>query len=111
MLYSKAIVHDLRSLDVLGTEQNHEKGNIVVYEEFQKQLGRCPEECYETNLLWKDDYPHLSSNKSKSLGMLNNLIRTLSQNKKFEAYNGIIREQLKKFTKMLLVRKRVLHAS
>ena len=46
MLYSKATVHDyenLCSLDALDFEENHKKGNSVVYEEFQKRLGRSPE--------------------------------------------------------------------
>ena len=97
MLYPKTTVRDYEnfcSLDVLGIEENRKKGNSVVYEEFQKELGRCPEGCYETNLLWKDNHLHLNSNKSESLGRLNNLLKNLSQNKKFESYDSIIREQL-----------------
>ena len=97
MLYPKTTVRDYEnfcSLDVLGIEENRKKGNSVVYEEFQKELGRCPEGCYETNLLWKDNHLHLSSNKSESLGRLNNLLKNLSQNKKFESYDSVIRKQL-----------------
>ena len=42
LLCSKTTVHSygsLSSLDVLGIEGNHKKGNSVVYEEFQKLLG------------------------------------------------------------------------
>ena len=46
MLYSITTVQDYKnscSLDVLGVEENHMKGNSVVNEEFKKQLGRSPE--------------------------------------------------------------------
>ena len=87
MLYSKATVHDyeiLCGLDVLGIEENYKKGNIVIYEGFQKQLGRSPERWYERNILSKDAHPRLSSIKSERLGSLNNLMRYFSQNKQFE---------------------------
>ena len=95
MRYSKTTVHDyenLCSLNVLGTEENHKKGNSVVCEEFQQHLWRSPEGCYETNLLWKDGHPHPSSNKSGSLRRFNNLMRNLSQNKQFETFDSIVRE-------------------
>ena len=38
--------------------------------------------------------PHLSTNKSGSQRRLSSLLRYLSQNKQFETYDSIIREQL-----------------
>ena len=56
MFYSETTVYgyeNLCSLDILGTEENQKKGNSLVYEELQKQLGWRPQGCYEANLLWK----------------------------------------------------------
>ena len=59
MLYSKTTVHDYKnlcSLNILGIEKNHKKGNKAVHVEFQKQLGWPLEGWCETNLLWKDGH-------------------------------------------------------
>ena len=83
-------------------------------------MGQSTEGWYETNFgnkLWKDGYPHISSNKSGSLERLNNLIRNLSQYKQFETYDSINRRQSDSgivdegWRKFLLSEKRVLLAS
>ena len=49
---------------------------------------------YETNVIWKENYPQLRSNELTSLGRLNSLTKNLIRSNKFGEYNDIIQERI-----------------
>ena len=99
ILFNKTSLHDygnLCSLDCLGIEKKHEKNNEFVYGEFRKQLGQDSLRNYETNLIWKESYPSLSSNEVNSFGRLHSLTKILIRSNKLGEYDEIIQEQIMK---------------
>ena len=87
---------ELCSLDVLGLKEDASSGDSDVYQRFKDQLGRNEEGWYETNIMWKQFSPALSSKKTGSLGQLGSLLRKLRKDlKRLQQYDEIIRDQLK----------------
>lgn len=64
-----------------------------MYDEFRKQLGRNSEGYYAANLIRKERRSLLSDNRYGSIGRLNNLVKNLRRNNKFETYGNVIQEQ------------------
>ena len=87
---------ELCSLDVLGLKEDTSNGENDIYQRFKDQLGRNEEGLYETNIMWKQFSPALSSNKTASLGRLESLQRKLRKDPKLlQQYDQKIRDQLK----------------
>ena len=86
----------LCSLDVLGLADSLAGDQQEVYREFCEQLSRNTEEgWYETVLPWKNDHPHLPSNREGSLRRLRNQVVKLRQVGNLQEYDEIIQDQLK----------------
>ena len=84
----------LCSLDVLGLANGHKNNLLEVYEEFKEQLRPSPAGWYETKLPWKVNHPTLPTNDAGSKRRLEQLVRKLERNGKYEEYDSIIQEQL-----------------
>ena len=96
---AKADYAELCSLDVLGLKEDASNGDNDIYQRFKGQLGRNEEGRYETNIMWKQFSPALSSNKTGSLGRLGSLLRKLRKDPRLlQQYNQIICDQLKDST-------------
>ena len=80
----------LCSLDVLGLADSHKNDQLEVYEEFKEQLERSPAGWYETKLPWKVNHPTLPTNEAGSKRRLEQLVRKLERNGKYEEYDSII---------------------
>ena len=71
------------------------KQHQEVYERFKEQLKRSSDGWYETGLLWKSGKDSLLSNKTGSIGRLQNLVKRLKKDPElFAKYDNIIQEQL-----------------
>ena len=93
---SRTDYEELCSLDVLGVEDSHlNHSDEYIYEKFKKQLSRDSDGRYETGLIWKENHPPLSNNKTASFGRLRSLVKNLKRSPEtFEAYDKVIRDQL-----------------
>ena len=60
----------------------------------EKKASRESVANYETDLIWKENYPPLRSNEVNSFGRLHNLTKSLILSNKFEEYTEIIQEQI-----------------
>ena len=74
--------------------EKNDETNEFVYGEFRKQASRESVANYETDLIWKENYPPLRSNEVNSFGRLHNLTKSLILSNKFEEYTEIIQEQI-----------------
>ena len=54
---------------------NREKHDDFAHEKFRKKLGCDPGDCYETNLIWKENHPSPRKNKDNRFGRMNNPIK------------------------------------
>ena len=80
-------------LDVLGLADSSANDQDVVYSEFKEQLIRHPDGFYQTGLPWKGGHPPLPTNKSGSLGRLQQLLKKLERTNTYDQYDAIIKEQ------------------
>ena len=74
--------------------EKNDETNEFVYGEFRKQASRESVANYETDLIWKENYPPLRSNEVNSFDRLHNLTKSLILSNKFEEYTEIIQEQI-----------------
>ena len=96
ILFSQTSIHNyqkLCSLDCSGVSERQDKPNV--YKKFREQLGRGSAGYYETNFIWKENYPPLTNNESSSLGRINNLIRNLNCSKCLEAYDKVMQDPIR----------------
>ena len=74
--------------------EKNDETNEFVYGELRKQASRESVANYETDLIWKENYPPLRSDEVNSFGRLHNLTKSLILSNKFEEYTEIIQEQI-----------------
>ena len=77
--------------------EKNDETNEFVYGEFRKQASRESVANYETDLIWKENYPPLRSNEVNSFGRLHNLTKSLILSNKLEEYTEIIQEQINEY--------------